>query len=313
MSADVIRILEDCVRSMLPDAPATLHLQPIPTGKFNDSYFVDADDRKLVLRVAPDPNAVFLFYEKDMMKQEPELHALILKQTDTPVAPIVAFDDSRERIDRDFILMERLPGAPISDAVFYDRDAVLRRVGDCLARVHAITRDRYGYLGAHAPMEPQATWNDAFRDMWQRLIEDIVGVGHYDEQEAAMMITLLDRHMDCFDRDVSASLLHMDVWAQNILVDNGHFSGLVDWDRAVWGDPEIEFAVLEYCGISEPAFWEGYGARRDESDAAQIRRIFYLLYEIQKYIVIRQGRGNDRAGAVGYKDQALQIAATHLR
>ncbi len=47
----------------------------------------------------------------------------------------------------------------------------------------------------------------------------------------------------------------MDVWAQNILVDSmGNVSGLVDFDRALWGDPEIEFAVLNYCGISEPAF-----------------------------------------------------------
>lgn len=296
------------MREVLHDAPAVIRMRPIPTGKFNDSYYVDADDRQYVLRVAPAPDAVFLFYEKDMMQQEPELHSLILEHTDAPVAPIVAFDDRRERIDSDFILMERLPGAPISDAGFYDRDAVLRGVGESLAQVHAITRDRYGYLGAHAPMEPQATWKDAFQDMWRRLVEDIVSVGHYDETEAAQMIELLDQHMGCFDRDVPASLLHMDVWAQNILVHNGRLSGLVDWDRAVWGDPEIEFAVLDYCGISEPAFWEGYGARRDDSGGAQVRRLFYLLYEVQKYIVIRQGRGNDAVGAADYKNQSFQIA-----
>ncbi|OUL36382.1 hypothetical protein BV372_08175 [Nostoc sp. T09] len=59
-------------------------------------------------------------------------------------------------------------------------------------------------------------------------------------------------------------MLHMDVWFQNILVDSaGNVTGLVDFDRALWGDPEIEFAVLDYCGISEPAFWRGYGRERD--------------------------------------------------
>lgn len=48
------------------------------------------------------------------------------------------------------------------------------------------------------------------------------------------------------------------------------------------GGPEIEFAVLDYRGISEPPFWRGYGLERDASPAAQTRRMFYLLYELQK-------------------------------
>ena len=50
------------------------------------------------------------------------------------------------------------------------------------------------------------------------------------------------------------------------------------------------------------------GARRGDSGGAQVRRLFYLLYEVQKYIVIRQGRGNDAAGAADYKNQSFQIA-----
>ena len=102
----------------------------------------------------------------------------------------------------------------------------------------------------------------------------------------------------------------MDVWAENILVDENNFvTGLIDWDRALWGDPEIEYAVLDYCGISEPAFWEGYGITRDLSLEARIRQVFYLLYELQKYIIIRQGRGNDSARASQYKRQVFDILA----
>jgi fructosamine-3-kinase len=73
------------------------------------------------------------------------------------------------------------------------------------------------------------------------------------------------------------------------------------------GDPEIEYAVLDYCGISEPAFWEGYGQQRNHSPEAQVRQVFYLLYELQKYIVIRQGRGNDRHAAQRYIQQVFGI------
>jgi aminoglycoside phosphotransferase (APT) family kinase protein len=106
----------------------------------------------------------------------------------------------------------------------------------------------------------------------------------------------------------------MDVWSQNILVDEqGYMTGLVDFDRALWGDPEIEFAVLDYCGISEPAFWLGYGRDRDTSFSAQIRARFYLLYEVQKYIPIRIWRRNAPAQALEYKRTAFGLAQPLLQ
>jgi aminoglycoside phosphotransferase (APT) family kinase protein len=118
-----------------------------------------------------------------------------------------------------------------------------------------------------------------------------------------------NRHLVCFDRPVWASLLHMDVWAQNLLVSaGGTLTGLLDWDRPLRGDPEIEFAVLDNCGISAPPFWEGYGAPRDESPAAEVRRRFYLLYEIQKYILIRRVRNHDPRAADAYRRRSLATA-----
>jgi fructosamine-3-kinase len=121
-----------------------------------------------------------------------------------------------------------------------------------------------------------------------------------------------DDRRGLFAHGPKSRLLHMDVWAQNILVDaEGRLTGLIDWDRALWGDPEIEFAVLDYCGISEPEFWDGYGTDGDPrqgDEAAQVRRFIYLLYEMQKYIVIRKGRGSDVSAAMRHRDQCLHLA-----
>lgn len=67
-------------------------------------------------------------------------------------------------------------------------------------------------------------------------------------------------------------------------------------------------ASCDSCGISEPPFWEGYGSVRDRSPEAEVRRIFYLLYEFQKYIVIRRVRGNDPLHADGYRQRCLRLA-----
>ena len=285
----------------------------IPTRKFNTSYLVEGGTRPLVLRIAPpDDRARMLFYEHRMMRQEPGLHARLRRETAIPVPEILAHDFGHGAIDRDYLLMERLPGRPISQLPGLTHEAlqgILREIGGCLKQAHASRGDRFGYVGEHRPMEPQPDWPSAFGIMWNRLLDDIEGCGGYRPEEAARMRRLLDRHLGAFDRPLSASLLHMDVWAENLLADEpGRLTGLIDWDRACFGDPEIEFAVLDYCGISEPAFWEGYGSERDRSPEAKVRRIFYLLYEVQKYIVIRRVRGHDPARADAYRRQSLRLA-----
>jgi aminoglycoside phosphotransferase (APT) family kinase protein len=309
-------LLAQLVAAHLPVDPDRLVFEPIRTGKHNTSYYVEGVDDGLVLRISPPDDAGFLFYERRMMAQEPQLHALLRAETAVPVAEILAYDDSRRLVDRDYLLMERLPGQPMTDARLSPQrvDGALEQVGVYLAQIHALVADGYGYLGAHRPMQPQATWVEAFTVMWNKLLDDVMACGGYTPDEADAMRHLLDIYRPHLDRSVPASLLHMDVWSQNILVDEaGYVTGLVDLDRALWGDPEIEFAVLDYCGISEPAFWRGYGRDRDISFSAQIRARFYLLYEVQKYIVIRIWRRNDPAQALQYKRQSFALAGPLLQ
>ena len=47
---------------------------------------------------------------------------------------------------------------------------------------------------------------------------------------------------------------------------------------------------------------------RDRSPEAEVRRTFYLLYEVQKYIVIRRVRGNDPVRTDAYRRQCLRLA-----
>lgn len=290
----------------------------ITTGKYNQTYDValrqngkSAAPQSVIVRIAPPDGIGGTFYEIGMMAQEPEIHEIVRSETSIPAAEILAHDTSRKVVDRNFLIMEKLPGTALSDISglsmdFYD--PVLEQVGRMLAELHRVTQDLYGYLGAHNCMEPQPDWSSAFRVMWNKLIDDIVAVGAYDDSEADTLRQLHDACSEAFDRPVDASLLHMDIWGQNILVDrDGQVTGLVDWDRALWGDPEIEYAVLDYCGISRPAFWRGYGRSRDTSSEAQIRGLFYYLFEVQKYIVIEIARRNNTAAAAGFKANVFQM------
>ncbi len=298
------------IRKHFKTNPSETDVAKIPTGKFNTSFFVTTPERELVVRIAPPENIGYIFYEVNMMAQEPDLYRLLREKTTIPVPEILVYDTDRDIVNSDFLILERCPGAPATDVDLSGREwnNTLKQVGQYLRQAHELTTGRFGYLGKHRPMQPQRTWADAFEIMWRKMVRQITTAGFYSQQENQALCWLFDQNRSIFEHTQKSRLLHMDVWAQNILVmPNGRVTGLIDWDRALWGDPEIEFAVLDYCGISRPAFWNGYGARRPASVEAKTRQVFYYLYEIQKYIIIRGSRGKDPQKANAYKNASLNI------
>ena len=123
-------------------------------------------------------------------------------------------------------------------------------------------------------------------------------------------MALLEDYVDVFESCQTSRLCHGDLWVTNLLVEpDGEVTGVIDFDRACWGDIEWDIAIAEYCGVTRPAFWKGYG-RPVNTNArdAEIRRLFYLLYEHQKYIVISMSsRRNDPNRARRYASECLSI------
>jgi len=56
-----------------------------------------------------------------------------------------------------------------------------------------------------------------------------------------------------------------------------------------------------------PEFWQGYGAARAQSPEAAIRNRFYLLYEVQKYILIAICRRQSLSQAAAYRRTAFEL------
>ncbi|MBK8136950.1 MAG: phosphotransferase [Chloroflexi bacterium] len=73
-------------------------------------------------------------------------------------------------------------------------------------------------------------------------------------------------------------LVHWDLWDGNVFVDpaSGEINGIIDFERALWGDPLIELNFREYSDAS--AFGEGYGKAVLDTSARRLRRSLYDLY-----------------------------------
>jgi len=297
----------------------TSGITPIKTGKFNSSFIIDLEGDsvyphdKLILRIAPAHGTNFIFYEKNMMQREVEVINKVREYTQIPVPEVFIFDDSNQVIDREFMLMEWVPGKPLSNAQLNNQISatVMQKAGEYLRELHKKCRsDSYGYPQIMASLP---SWPQAFTYLWENLINDIQLCGVYSFTEAQQVKKALQSQIEHFNHLTQSSLLHMDIWSQNIIVDyQGNLAAIIDWDRALWGDPEIEYAVLDYCGFNNSDFWNGYGSEPSNDESARIRGIFYHFYEVQKYLVIWTLRRPDPVGVGSYKKYALDTLRKYL-
>ncbi len=78
-------------------------------------------------------------------------------------------------------------------------------------------------------------------------------------------------------------LVHWDAWDSNFFVEDGKVTGLIDFERALWGDPlmEAQFRALAFGGVSESM--RGYG--KTEFTPEEEQRCY--LYTLLLALVIR--------------------------
>ena len=72
--------------------------------------------------------------------------------------------------------------------------------------------------------------------------------------------------------------MHWDLHDGNIFVnkETNEISGIIDFERAFWGDPLIEFYFGDFC--EKDSFIEGYGINLFKEESSLSRRILYNIY-----------------------------------
>lgn len=273
-------------------------ISPIGSGHYNDSYYVDGKQGRFVLRVAPADDVPKLFYEVDMMRSEVNIHRLVAERTNVPVPRIVYHDFSREVIDTDYLIMEYIEGI----SGLFDQ----RELGRYVRQIHAVQGDECGYPERAAPMGDN--WPAVFHTYVSMILDDCVSCGVIGRNEHTYIMAMYNRHRDVIV-EVPPQLLHLDLWAQNILAVNGRITALLDFDRGLYGDPELEFAVLDTYGYSSPEFFDGYGRLRPCDAKAQVRQRLYIVYELIKYAFIRVARGGSMSTGRNHIAQCKRILA----
>jgi aminoglycoside phosphotransferase (APT) family kinase protein len=230
-------------------------------GTFNSVYRVAlTDGRKLILKAAPPAEVPVLRHEHGLLRSEALLYRLAAARG-VPGTPAVVHDGG------EFLLMTELPGQPwpaVQSRLSEGQRQCLRAdVGRLVAGLHTITGTSFGYP-SHALGPLAATWRAAFGTMLDAVLGDAEDFGARLPCSPAAIRSLTSAHADALDGVTAPALVHFDLWDGNILVDPGRetprIGGLIDAERAFWGDPLADFVSLALLSDirKDRAFLDGY-------------------------------------------------------
>jgi aminoglycoside phosphotransferase (APT) family kinase protein len=272
------------VQKAFPDQDdlTSVKVKELTEGFFNVAYEIQLSGRQVILKIAPPKASSIMSYEKNIMKAEVDSLRLIREKTDVPVPQMLFYDDTRTICDADYFFMEKLEGDS-----FYklkcngmsqeEQDRILCEIGCLNRKMNQVTGQGYGYLGQ--PDKIRTNWRETFLSM----ISDVLSDGERVEISLGMsyreLRNLIDKAGDALEQVGKPSFVHWDLWDGNVFVKDGRITGIIDFERALWGDPLMEAYFRSHSYHDK--FNDGYGENLRAK--APVRA---LLYDIYLYLIM---------------------------
>lgn len=229
-------------------------LSELKEGWFNAAYNVRlSDGREVILKIAPPPDAEVMTYEKDIMSTEVASMRQAAQNPAIPVPEIYCFDEARDLCDSNYFFMEKLAGENygiIRETLPQDvRARIDGQIGKIVYEINRFTGTYYGFPG-NSDLRG-STWKEAFLKIFDSVLEDgrrknaEYGGLTIDEIRAAVV-----KHAPALETVTTPQMVHWDAWDLNFFVKDGCVTGLLDFERVLWGDPlmEAQFRMLVFAG-----------------------------------------------------------------
>lgn len=228
-------------------------------GWFSAVYRVRLDDgRPAVVKLAPPDEAPVLRYERGILGTEAMVYRRIarLPGGGVPTAELLYAGD-------EFLVLSVVEGTAWDKAAGRltgpGEAAARRELGAITARLHTLAPldGRFGYPAAQSSLSAP-DWRTAFTAMIEALLEDAERWQSPLEVPPAEIRGLVAAGGHALEEVTEPRLVHFDLWPGNIFVDltddgrHARITGLIDHERAFWGDPAAELVSLAFGGDTGP-------------------------------------------------------------
>lgn len=260
-----------------------LHSSHLTGGLFNTTYRVEtADCGTVVLRVGPVNRHLLMTFEHNLMESECEVYKLCVEHG-IPVSEVLVCDTSKSLIDRDFMIVRCIPSVPMSegqaDLSPDDYTCICREIGEATRKFHAVEGTTFGRIAEVKRGGGFDRWSTCMMTEFDRWEAVAAPTEIYSPQERDAARAVLTDAAGILDEITLPRLAHCDLWFGNILITTDEtpaFAAIIDADRAMWGDPAIDFSSIPWTKES-PSFWDGYGSPLPMDSHSKIRRLIYTM------------------------------------
>ncbi|MGM0884883.1 MAG: phosphotransferase family protein [Bacillota bacterium] len=253
-------------------------VKELTDGWANSAYDVTLEDgRSFIVKAAPLSNTKMMTYEQGLMNTEVEVLRLVRQDGFVPVPLVYAHDASESLVKCEYFIMEKLEGDPyvkVKDSLSEEQRArIEHQLGVYNRRINEIRGERFGIYAPSGEAGP--SWKDTFHRMLLSVLSDGESAGVQLTAEYETIRNEISLRLDSLDEVTEPRLVHWDLWDGNVFVKDGAITGIIDFERTLWGDPLMEMYFSHF--INSQQFLEGYGIE-ELTPAQRSRRALYDLY-----------------------------------
>ena len=262
-------------------------IKELTEGMCNVTYDIAFDDgSESILKIAAKDRTGNTSNEVNLMQAEINAMKLVSENCSFKVADVQYYDTSNTICDGNYFFMEKLK----CDNFFLVREkmsdeaiAVIdNEIGKISRELSEVRNQKFGFLGEDKRYDSLFSF---VKQMLENLILDAKRKDIdilYDEQT---FMERLKKDKASFEGVREASLVHWDMWEGNVFVKDGHVSGIIDWERALWGEPYMDDRFrMHNRGVN---FLKGFGQTSFSEDELKRMRWYdvtlYLTMMIEVY------------------------------
>lgn len=252
-------------------------------GMCNAAYLVGfTDGSKSVLKIASGSGAGLMSNEVNMMEAEVRAMRLVEERSAVKVARVEYYDTSQTLCDGPWFFMEALEGQSLfsirEGLSEEEKRALYGEIGEIEKAVCSIEGRKFGLLA-----DDEHRFDSLF-DFVFYLISNALTDSERKKVEIGVspeeILCRLKADRAAFDEVTQPVLVHWDMWEGNIFVDKGHVCGVIDWERALWGEAYQDDRFRRHTRNRD--FLKGYG--QENFTEKEMRRIYW--YDIFLYLTM---------------------------